>query len=77
MTRIVNLSGPDLHLEELLTSSDPGDEIVLALDKKPELAFTSLLPVPKERIPDLEHGKIWISDDFDDPLPDEFWMGTE
>jgi len=20
-------------------------------------------------------GKIWISPDFDDPLPDEFWLG--
>lgn len=22
-------------------------------------------------------GKIWIADDFDDPLPDEFWLGDE
>jgi mRNA-degrading endonuclease RelE of RelBE toxin-antitoxin system len=30
---------------------------------------------PQQRIPDLNRGKIWISDDFNDPLPDEFWMG--
>ncbi len=30
-----------------------------------------------ERIPGLHAGKIWISDDFDDPLPDEFWLGED
>jgi hypothetical protein len=28
-----------------------------------------------KRIPGLNAGMIWISDDFDDPLPDEFWLG--
>lgn len=31
----------------------------------------------KERIPGLHAGMIWISDDFDDPLPDEFWLGED
>jgi hypothetical protein len=26
-----------------------------------------------KRIPGLHPGSIWISEDFDDPLPDEFW----
>jgi mRNA-degrading endonuclease RelE of RelBE toxin-antitoxin system len=30
---------------------------------------------PQQRIPDLNRGEIWMSDDFNDPLPDEFWMG--
>lgn len=25
----------------------------------------------------LHRGKIWISDDFDAPLPDEFWLGEK
>lgn len=28
-----------------------------------------------QRIPGLHADTIWISDDFDDPLPDEFWLG--
>lgn len=31
--------------------------------------------VPKQRVMDLFKGQIWMSDDFNDPLPDEFWMG--
>lgn len=29
------------------------------------------------RIPGLNAGQIWISPDFDDPLPDSFWLGEE
>ncbi|MBL8165181.1 MAG: DUF2281 domain-containing protein [Anaerolineae bacterium] len=32
---------------------------------------------PKERILGLHPGAIWTSDDFDDPLPDEFWLGED
>jgi hypothetical protein len=33
---------------------------------------------PKEkRIPGLQPGSIWTSQDFDDPLPDTFWTGEE
>ncbi len=30
----------------------------------------------KTRTPDLHPG-LWMSDDFDDPLPDEFWFGED
>lgn len=29
------------------------------------------------RIPNRHQGEIWISDDFNDPLPDEFWLGED
>jgi hypothetical protein len=28
---------------------------------------------PKKRVFGLHQGKIWMSDDFNDPLPDDFW----
>lgn len=27
------------------------------------------------RIPGLDAGSTWVSDDFDEPLPDSFWLG--
>jgi hypothetical protein len=27
------------------------------------------------RAPGLHQGKVWMSDDFNDSLPDEFWLG--
>ena len=35
---------------------------------------TAIAPQGK-RIPGLQQGKVWVSDDFDDELPDEFWGG--
>ncbi len=36
-------------------------------------------PIPtqplQKRVPDLNRGEIWMSEDFNEPLPDEFWMG--
>lgn len=28
-----------------------------------------------DRIPGLGQGTIWVSDDFNEPLDDEFWLG--
>ncbi len=33
--------------------------------------------VAKERVPGLHRGAFIISDDFDDPLPDSFWLGED
>jgi Protein of unknown function (DUF2281) len=30
-----------------------------------------------QRVAGLHDGQIWISDDFNDPLPDEFWLGDD
>ena len=35
--------------------------------------YSHAQPVQK-RVLGLNRGDIWISDDFNDPLPDEFWM---
>ncbi len=34
-------------------------------------------PLQRPRIMDLHKGQVWMSDDFDDPLPDEFWLGDD
>ncbi|HCN76378.1 MAG TPA: hypothetical protein DIT13_04180 [Verrucomicrobiales bacterium] len=35
------------------------------------------LPANQPRIPGLHRGLVWMSDDFNDPLPDEFWLGKD
>ena len=32
---------------------------------------------PTRRIAGLHAGQTWVSDDFDAPLPDSFWLGEE
>ncbi len=33
--------------------------------------------VPSRRIPGLDAGTTWVSDDFDEPLPDSSWLGDD
>ena len=35
------------------------------------------VPHQKPRIAGLHEGQTLISDDFDEPLPDEFWLGED
>lgn len=32
---------------------------------------------PQKRQAGLGKGTVWMSDDFDEPLPDNFWLGEE
>ena len=42
---------------------------------------TQSQPIPtqpaQQRVLGLNQGEIWMSEDFNEPLPDEFWMGEE
>jgi prevent-host-death family protein len=60
-----------LQLTRLVELVATGEEIVIAKAGKP---VARLLPVElrrEPRQPGLLKGKIWIADDFDDPLPEE------
>lgn len=65
--------------EVLLALLEAETEIILAEGNTPLARLTAFekpaLPTG-QRIPDLFPG-IWMSDDFNDPLPDEFWLGED
>ncbi len=54
-----------------------GTEVIFTQNNTP---FARLIPInappAQARIAGLHQGAIWISDDFDVPLPDSFWLGT-
>ena len=67
----------DIHdtppFADLLARVAAGEEIVFEEDGK---AVARLVPVPANpRIDGLQEGQGWSSEDFDAPLPDEFWAG--
>jgi antitoxin (DNA-binding transcriptional repressor) of toxin-antitoxin stability system len=64
-------------LEELVAMAQQGGEIILMQGDTPVARLTPVENAKKkQRIPNLHPGG-WISDDFTDPLPDEFWLGTD
>lgn len=53
---------------------------VLAFIHSLDVSITPENPYPSElppRILGLNRGAMKMSDDFDEPLPDEFWLGEE
>lgn len=77
LIEITDLPG---HFAEALQRLVRGEEVVITENQVPraKLIITpSASPPPdgKPRVLGLNAGQIWMSDDFDDPLPDEFWLG--
>ena len=62
-----------ISLKELVSLVYEGIEVIFTEDSKP---IARLLPIVKpmtSRVAGLHAGAIWTSDDFDEPLPEEFW----
>lgn len=72
----LNLYEAKTHLSDLVERAARGEEIVIAKAGTP---MARLVPIaeperPVLRKPGMWKGKIWVADDFDDPLPPEIQM---
>ncbi|MCO5196363.1 MAG: toxin-antitoxin (TA) system antitoxin [Anaerolineae bacterium] len=77
-TKTVDIQDAQTQLTELLDLALQGTEVIFARDNMPLARLTAVDAVPgKKRVAGLHEGAIWTSEDFDDPLPDEFWLGVE
>lgn len=66
----VNLYEAKTHLSQLVKEAAAGGEIIIAKAGEPMARLVPLASEPKpERKPGRWKGQIWMSDDFDDPLP--------
>ena len=52
------------------------DDVIIAENSKPMGRLVPIALHTKPRVPGLNQGAIWTGDDFDEPLPDEFWTGV-
>ncbi|MDN5857377.1 MAG: type II toxin-antitoxin system Phd/YefM family antitoxin [Pseudonocardia sp.] len=70
MAEQVNVYDAKTHLSKLLERVEAGEEIVIARNGRP---IARLVPEQRRREPRRPgslKGKIWMSDDFDDPDPE-------
>lgn len=71
--KIVDVSEAKSQLPELLSLLSPGSEIILTQDDTPVARLVPVSLPSGSRVPGLHAGAAWTSDDFDAPLPDDFW----
>jgi prevent-host-death family protein len=69
--KTVNMHQAKTHLSRLVEEAAEGTEIIIAKAGKPRARLIACAPARKPRVLGRSKGKIWISDDFDAPLPDE------
>jgi prevent-host-death family protein len=75
MAKSVNLYVAKTHLSDLVERAAAGEEIVIAKGGKPKARLVGLAVEKKVRRPGVWgaksklKGKLWISPDFDGPLP--------
>lgn len=67
----MNVHEAKTHLSQLLAGVEAGEEIVIARAGKPVAKLVKHEQVREPRRPGALKGKIFIGEDFDDPLPDE------
>ena len=78
-TKRIDLNAMSVTLDKLLEQLEPGVEIILTRGEEPMARLMSMDVSSEEspRVFGLHQGEAWISDDFTDELPDEFWLGEE
>jgi antitoxin (DNA-binding transcriptional repressor) of toxin-antitoxin stability system len=75
-TKSVDVRDLPGRLMELLASG-ADEEIIITDGQVPRARLIPLAHNSQARIPGLHPGAIQTADDFDEPLPDQFWTGSE
>lgn len=74
MTQTLNVALPD-SLAQLVTLARQGTEVLLTEGNRPLARLVPVNASPRPRIAGLHTGMVEVSDDFDAPLSEEFWIG--
>ncbi|HVT49388.1 MAG TPA: type II toxin-antitoxin system prevent-host-death family antitoxin [Vicinamibacterales bacterium] len=64
-----NIAEAKARFSELVEKALAGDEVIVARDHKPLLKLVPIEPA-RARTPGSAAGAVWMSDDFDAPVPD-------
>jgi prevent-host-death family protein len=73
--KTINIHAAKTHLSSLVEEAAAGEEIVIAKAGKPVARIVALEKPDARKTFGMWKGKIWVSDDFDAPLPQELLKG--
>ena len=71
MTRTYNIHEAKTHFSKLIEKARLGEEVIVAKAGKPVVRLVPMDVPRKPRQPGSARGLFTMSDDFDDPLPEE------
>jgi prevent-host-death family protein len=73
----VNVHEAKTHLSKLLARVSAGEEVIIARAGKPIARLVPITERPQKRVPGSAKGKVFISPDFDTPLPESVLEALE
>ncbi len=77
MVKKIDIKKQPFNLQELLSLLNQHTEIILTEGSIPQARLVALPTKPnKLRVPGLHPQAFRLSEDFDAPLPDKFWLGN-
>jgi len=68
MATVVNVYEAKSHFSELLGRAEAGEDIVIARHGRPIVQLVAVASRRPDRVLGQAAGRLWIADDFDDPL---------
>lgn len=75
-TLTIDISELPGRYAEALSRAGQGDEVVVTSTGQPAARLVPMpQPATKPRILGMHPGSMVMAPDFDDPLPDDFWLG--
>ena len=63
-------------LPELINLVEQGEEIFIIGDNKTKIKLVSFTEKPKARVFGQHRNRVMMSEDFNDSLSDDFWLGN-
>jgi len=67
----------ETQLGQLLSMALKGSDIVITKDNIPLVRLVPVEAQKKRRIANLHKGEMKMSQDFNEPLSDDFWLGAK
>ena len=76
LTKTIDVLEAQTTLKELLSLVREGAEVIFTEGSTPLARLVPMIKPMTSRVAGLHAGAIWMSDDFDEPLSEEFWVGS-
>ena len=76
-TKTVDIHEATTDLAEILSLVSSGIEVILTEGSTPRARIVPVVSPTTPRVAGLHAGAIQTSEDFDEPMPEEFWTGAK
>jgi prevent-host-death family protein len=77
MRQTISVDEAQSQFADLVDRASEGGEVIITRNGKPLARLGPVSQLQGKRVAGLNRGSIWTSDDFDEPLSDEFWIGQK